>query len=309
MPESSLFEQIKNLDTEKTNPRTVNIDILDTHEVLVLINAEDKTVPHAVAEQIPNITKAVDIIVDRMKKGGRLIYFGAGTSGRLGVVDSSECPPTFGVDKTLVQACIAGGLPAIFTAQEGAEDSEKLGENDFNDKNPTPNDIVCGIAASGRTPYVLGALKAARKLGAATMMLTTVSEKKTDHLKDFCDVIIAPYVGPEVIAGSTRMKSGTAQKLVLNMLTTASMIKLGKTYGNVMVDLQLTNQKLKERAKRIIMDICACDYDRAAEALKLSHGKVKNAILMELAEISYEESISRLKEFDGSIKSALRNSR
>ncbi|MFW6276463.1 MAG: N-acetylmuramic acid 6-phosphate etherase, partial [Bacteroidota bacterium] len=253
------------------------------------------------------IAKAVDIISDAFRNGGRLFYFGAGTSGRLGIVDASECPPTFGSPPEMVQGIIAGGTNAIFKAQEGAEDNPAAGADEIDIRNIAPPDVVCGIAASGRTPFVKGALARAKEKGCFTILVTTIAEEHAQKLGMAANVFICPDVGPEAIAGSTRMKSGTAQKLVLNMLTTASMVKLGKTYGNVMVDLQLTNQKLKERSKRIIMDLCGCDYDRADELLKESGGHVKTALLMQLAGIDAAKAKAELKTNGGFIKKALYN--
>ena len=306
MQKNKLFTEITGLDTEKINQDTINIDVADTFAILNMINTEDQKVAFAVKEQIPYIAKAVDMVSNAFQNGGRLFYFGAGTSGRLGVVDASECPPTFGTSADMVQGIIAGGESAMFCSQEGAEDSEKSAEEEFVKHKINSKDIVCGIAASGRTPYVIGALKSAHKRRIKTIMITTISREHTKKLELISDVLICPYVGPEVIAGSTRMKSGTAQKLVLNMLSTASMIKIGKTFGNIMVDLQLTNQKLKERAKKIIMEISNCSYERATELLELSNGKVKTALLMELADVDNLTAEKMLFNKKGAIKKALR---
>lgn len=300
--EISIFEEITSLSTEQINPNTINIDLVETEEILRMINNEDKLVPFAVEKEIPNITKAVEIIVSSIKNGGRLIYVGAGTSGRLGVVDAAECPPTYGTDPNLVIGLIAGGREAMFVAQEGAEDNTNGAIEDLKGIQLTSKDVVVGIAASGRTPYVKSAVNFAKSMGCKTVMISTSKRQKVLEMGIKADVLITPEVGPEVIAGSTRMKSGTAQKLVLNMLTTASMIRLGKTYQNIMVDLQQTNQKLVERSKNIIMRICNVDYDKATELLTNSKGRVKNAIVMQLLNVDYEKSVELLEKSEGNIR-------
>jgi N-acetylmuramic acid 6-phosphate etherase len=237
--------------------------------------------------------------------GGRLFYIGAGTSGRLGIVDASECPPTFGTHPSMVQGIIAGGNEAMFSAQEGAEDSFENGAEIIREYGINAKDCVCGIAASGRTPFVRGALKEAKFIGAYTILITTNNREQLESWNIEVDTIIAPHVGPEVIAGSTRMKSGTAQKMILNMLTTAAMIRLGKSYGNIMVDLQLTNAKLHERAKKIIMEIAKLNYEEASELLKASGGHVKTAIIMSLTDIPFEKAKQLLEKANGYIKKAL----
>ena len=254
--------------TEQRNPASMDIDSRSTEEILVLVNNEDKKVALAVETQIPHIKKAVELVVDAFRNNGRLIYVGAGTSGRLGILDAVECPPTFGVDPEMIQGLIAGGEKAMFRAQEGAEDYEEKGARDIDNKNINKSDIVCGIAASLRTPYVVGAIKRAKQLGAHTLYVTT-NPRSSFYLPEFSDIAsvidiaICPEVGPEIIMGSTRMKSGTAQKLVLNMITTAAMIHLGKVYQNMMIDLKMTNLKLRERAKRIVMMITGVSYRRS----------------------------------------------
>jgi N-acetylmuramic acid 6-phosphate etherase len=306
MPESELFNEISSLETEQRNPKTENIDLASTEEILGLINDEDMTVAAAVREQIPNIAVAVDKIVESFKAGGRLFYFGAGTSGRLGIVDAAECPPTFGTDPEMVQCIIAGGKEAVFQAQEGAEDKPENGAKEIEKRNIKPPDIICGIAASGRTPFVKGALAEARNRGIFTILIATVPRDKATELGMEADVMICPVVGPEALTGSTRMKSGTAQKLVLNMLTTASMIRLGKTLGNVMVDLQLSNAKLRERAKRILMTLTGVDYDSAEKYLKESGGHVKTALVMLMTDAGVDEARARLEKADGFVKLALK---
>lgn len=304
MNEKVFFDEISKLDTEQINPETSQIDLLSTFDILRLINNEDKKVAIAVEAELPHIAQAVDIIANAFQNGGRLIYFGAGTSGRLGVVDASECPPTFGVPHEMVQGVIAGGEAAMFVAQEGAEDREEGALEYFNSLQITDKDVVCGIAASGRTPFVIGALKIAKELNIKRIMISTINRVNAKHLEQLADVLICPYVGSEVIAGSTRMKSGTAQKLVLNMLTTASMVKIGKTYNNIMVDLQLTNNKLKERAKRILMNIAEIDYEKAVELLAETNGNVKTALLMALCGINKSAAEESLRNANGKIKEA-----
>ena len=299
----SLFEEISKLTTEQRNPRSMEIDIKSTAEIIKIINDEDKLVPYAVEQELPYIEQAVEIIVKALKNGGRLLYFGAGTSGRLGVVDASECPPTFGTPYGMIEGFIAGGEAAMFRAQEGAEDKEENGAKEVVDANVTSKDVVCGIAASRRTPYVVGAVKKAKELGAKTLYVTTNPRKDFDI--EEVDVAICPYVGPEVVMGSTRMKSGTAQKLVLNMLTTASMIRLGKVYENMMIDLQMTNKKLVERSKKIVMTITGLSYDDAAVALENAKGHVKTALVMILAKVDYKEAKERLKSSDGFVRMAI----
>lgn len=299
----SLFEEISKLTTEQRNPRSMRIDISSTAEILKIINDEDKLVPYAVEQELPYIEQAVEIIVKALKSGGRLLYFGAGTSGRLGVVDASECPPTFGTPYGMIEGFIAGGEAAMFRAQEGAEDKEENGAKEVVDANVTSKDVVCGIAASRRTPYVVGAVKKAKELGAKTLYVTTNPRKDFD-IKEV-DVAICPYVGPEVVMGSTRMKSGTAQKLVLNMLTTASMIRLGKVYENMMIDLQMTNKKLVERSKKIVMTITGLSYDDASVALENAKGHVKTALVMILAKVDFKEAKDRLKLADGFVRRAI----
>ena len=306
MQDYSLFDEIINLSTEQINPETKNIDLASTQEILYLINKEDKKVPEAVEYEIPYIEQAVEIIYQSIREGGHLIYVGAGTSGRLGVIDAAECPPTFGTSPETVQAIIAGGNQAMFIAQEGAEDNEAQAIIDLNAKQLTSKDVICGIAASGRTPYVKSAINYAHSIGCKTIMITTSKREEVLARGINADVFICPFVGPEVIAGSTRMKSGTAQKLVLNMLTTATMIKLGKTYGNIMVDLQQTNKKLVERSKNIIMTICEVDYNQAGELLSRSNGNVKLAIRMGKSKLDKQSALELLNKADGKIRQALK---
>ncbi len=300
--QKALSEQLATLMTEQRNPVSREIDLESTDGILRIINSEDKKVALAVEKEIPYITQAVDIIVDSFKKGGRLLYFGAGTSGRLGVVDASECPPTFGTPQGMVSGFIAGGEAAMFKAQEGAEDNRELARNDVDAQSVGPNDTVCGIAASRRTPYVVAAVERAKERGARTLYVTT-NPRATFDLD--VDVAICPEVGPEVIMGSTRMKSGTAQKLVLNMLTTAAMVKLGKVYENMMVDLQLTNAKLVERSKRIIMMVTGVEYEVAAEYLEKSGGHVKTAIVMVANGMTRDEAKQCVERSNGFVRVAI----
>lgn len=298
-----LFDEIKGLATEQRNPRSTNIDTASVREILEIINTEDHRVPIAVREEIPYIEAAVEKIVAVFERGGRLFYAGAGTSGRLGVVDASECPPTFGTPPDMVQGLIAGGPAAIYAAQEGAEDYEERGADHLREVGVTGNDVVCGIAASRRTPYVVGALKYARDVLGATTMLITCNPRSSLDLD--VDVAICPVVGPEVVMGSTRMKSGTAQKLVLNMLTTTAMVRLGKTYENMMVDLQMTNKKLVERSRRIVMTVTGLDYDAAAEHLDAADGHVKTALVMILAGVTKDEAARRIQAANGFVRYAI----
>jgi N-acetylmuramic acid 6-phosphate etherase len=295
-------QELASLLTEQRNPRSREIDLESTDGILRIINSEDKLVPLAIEKELPHIALAVEFIVQSFRQGGRLLYFGAGTSGRLGVLDASECPPTFGVPPEMVVGVIAGGDAAVFRSQEGAEDDAAQAVRDVDSHNVRSVDVVCGIAASRRTPYVVAAVRRAKELGARTIYITT-NPRASFNLD--VDVAICPEVGPEVIMGSTRMKSGTAQKLVLNMLTTASMIKLGKVYENMMVDLQLTSQKLIERAKRIIMIVTGADYQTASAYLDRSGGHVKTAIVMIANNMTAAEARACLEQANGFVRVAI----
>ena len=306
----SLFDQLSILVTEHRNKQSVNIDSLSSAEVLSLINNEDKKVPRAVTKEIRYIARAVDMVVDAFKNGGRLIYIGAGTSGRLGILDASECPPTYGTDPELVQGIIAGGRRSVFRSQEGAEDKCANGVRDIRAKRVSSKDVVCGISASVHTPFVVASIQEAKRLGAKTIYVTTnprsvLKQREFAELYRAIDVAICPTVGPEVIMGSTRMKAGTAQKLVLNMITTTAMIRLGKVYKNMMVDLMMNSRKLRERAKRVLMIATGVDYDTATEVLASADGHVKTAIVMIRANISASEARRRLKNADGFVRKAL----
>lgn len=300
-----LFREIAALPTEQNNPVSARIDVASVQEILSIMNDEDAKIPAAVREELPAIEQAVDLIVAAFRSGGRLIYVGAGTSGRLGILDASECPPTFGTPPEMVQGIIAGGREAVFRSQEGAEDRPEDGASDLAALHVTSTDVVCGLAASGRTPYVVGALREAHNRGAATILVTTNTRAQLQQLDIPADIYICPQVGPEVVTGSTRLKSGTAQKLVLNMLTTASMIRLGKTYGNVMIDLQMTNNKLRERARRVVMEITGVSYDVAASTLETAGGHVKTALLMLLGGMSQETAREHLQAAEGFVRKAL----
>lgn len=291
-----------NLITEKSNNKSKDIDKKPTIEVLRIMNEEDKLVAYAVEKELPNIAKAVDGIIDTFNKGGRLIYIGAGTSGRLGVLDASECPPTFSTDKDQVIGIIAGGRKALTDAMEGAEDNFEAGEEELKKIKLSQIDTVVGIAASGNTPYVLGAINYANNIGAKTVGLSC---NENSMLSNIADIAITPIVGPEVITGSTRLKAGTAQKMVLNMLTTASMIGIGKVYNNLMVDLKPSNNKLIERSKRIIMEATGVGEKEAETYLKQSKNKPKVAIVMIETGYSYEEAVESLNKFGGSIYKAI----
>ncbi len=273
-------------------------------EIAHLINEEDQKVAPAVEEKIPVIARAIETVRESLSRGGRLIYAGAGTSGRLGVLDAAECPPTFGTDPERVQGVIAGGREAMFRAREGVEDHEENGREAMETFSLRPEDVVCGLAASGRTPFVHGALKEARKQGCKTMLVTTVPGSQV-NLE--VDLLIDVVVGPEVIMGSTRMKSATAQKMVLNMISTGAMIRLGKVYENVMVDLMLSNNKLRERARRIIMVFTGLDYEEAAEALQRSGGNVKTALVMVLGSVERTRAEELLDEHEGFVRKTIRN--
>ncbi len=298
-----LFAELSKLTTEQRNPRSMDVDARSTEEILKIINDEDKTVPYAVEKELPYIAQAVELVVKALKSGGRLLYFGAGTSGRLGVVDASECPPTFGTPYGMIDGFIAGGKEAMFRAQEGAEDYEENGAKEVLGTNVTSKDVICGIAASRRTPYVIGAVKKAKELGATTLYITC-NPRENFNIKEV-DVAICPHVGPEVIMGSTRMKSGTAQKLVLNMLTTTAMIRMGKVYENMMIDLQMTNKKLVERSKGIVMTITGVSYEEAAKYLQQADGHVKTALVMVKARVNAEEAHQRLLKADGFVRKAI----
>ncbi|MDH1169373.1 N-acetylmuramic acid 6-phosphate etherase [Pantoea agglomerans] len=288
--------------TEGRNPASQNIDELSTEAMLHVINDEDKKVALAVEAIVPQIAAAVDAICAAFQAGGRLIYCGAGTSGRLGILDASECPPTFGTPREQVIGLIAGGHTAILQAVENAEDNREQGAQDLKDIHFSRHDVLVGIAASGRTPYVLGALAYANELGATTVSLTC---NPGSTMSQVAAIALTPVVGPEVVTGSSRMKAGTAQKLVLNMLTTGSMIRSGKVYGNLMVDVEATNQKLVQRQVNIVMQATDCDDATASAALNACGGHCKTAILMVLADLAADEAKALLSQHQGFIRQAL----
>ena len=290
--------------TERRNPRTADIDLASPLEIVDLINAEDQTVPAAVAAEHAAIARAIELAEATFRRGGRLFYVGAGTSGRLGVLDASECPPTYGTDPEMVQGIIAGGPPALTRSQEGAEDRVESAAEDLARHGVRAGDFVVGIAASGTTPYVRHALAYARDVGARTA-LVACSPPPADTLQ-FVELPILVITGPEVVTGSTRMKAGTATKLVLNTITTGAMIRLGKTYGNLMVDLRATNAKLRDRSERILMEVCAIGRDRARELLATSGGVVKTAIVMHLLGVSRHSAERELENAGGVIRRAVR---
>jgi len=282
--------------TESANPRTREIDLVSTLEMVRLMAAEDALVADAVAREAVPIARAIDAIAERLQRGGRLIYIGAGTSGRLGALDAAEIPPTFSMAPDRVQALIAGGSRAITQSVEGAEDDADAGAHDIAGVNVTERDAVVGIAASGGTPYVLGGLKEAKRRGAYVAGVTC---NRPTPMEDVANPVIALLVGPEAIAGSTRLKAGTAQKMALNMLSTGVMIRLGKTYGNLMIDVQPTNAKLRDRARRIVESACNLSPEDAAAVLNRCNGEVKTALVSALADVSPEQARVRLQQANG----------
>ncbi|MGE0554955.1 MAG: N-acetylmuramic acid 6-phosphate etherase [Gemmatimonadales bacterium] len=289
--------------TERRNPRTIDIDLADPLEIVDLIAAEDATVPAAVARARGEIAAAIALVERSFRSGGRLLYVGAGTSGRLGVLDAAECPPTFGTDPAMVIGRIAGGLPALVRSAEGAEDDVNAGIAAMDDERVTERDTVIGIAASGGTPYVRAALGRAQALGASTALVACAEPPAV--LRDTCDVCIVVLTGPEVITGSTRMKAGTATKLVLNTITTGSMVRIGKTYGNLMVDLQAWSAKLVDRGERIVMEVAGCDREVARQAIDAAGGSVRTAIVMARTGAAREAAEAELAEHDHRVRKIL----
>jgi len=296
------MSQFDTLLTEQTNPASAAIDAVQTEEMLRIINAEDRKVAEAVGREIPAIARAVDEIVEALEQGGRLFYIGAGTSGRLGVLDASECPPTFSVSPGVVQGIIAGGEAALSRATEASEDDPASGARDLLARGFTGRDVLVALAASGRTPYALGAVAEARRLGAVTIGISCTPESE---LSRAAEIAITPLVGPEVVAGSTRLKAGTAQKLVLNMLSTGAFIRLGYVYGNLMVNVQPTNTKLQDRARRIISQASGVSYERAGELLEEAGNRVRTAIVMAKTGTDRAEAERRLAAVGGRISRAL----
>lgn len=292
----------QSLPTEAINPATLAIDKMPASEIVELMMMEDRKVLSAVQREKERIALGAEMIAEQLRKGGRLLFVGAGTSGRLGVLESAEMPPTFGTDQMLVQAIMAGGRPATFRAKEGVEDNFEEGARAITRLRPTRKDAVIGVSASGMTPFVRGALTRARKAGAKVLFVTC--DPKTE-LQTFVDLTIALAVGPEVIAGSTRLKAGTATKMVLNMLTTIAMVRIGKTYGNLMVDVRTGSEKLKDRARRIVNIVTGLDYAEAHGLLKRAHWNVKAALVMQKTGLSYTKAVSILRKADGSMRDAL----
>lgn len=294
--------ELQKIATEQRNPNTMNIDTLSTLDMVKLINQEDHRVADAVGEVTDKIAQAVDVIAEKLAAGGRLIYCGAGTSGRLGILDAVECPPTYSTDPETVQALMAGGYGAIFKAVEGAEDSKELGVEDMKNIHFSQKDVLVGIAASGRTPYVRGCMEYAKQLGAPTVAVTCCPGSELDR---FADIGIAPAPGPEVVTGSTRMKSGTAQKMVLNMLSTGAMIKLGKVYGNLMVDVKPSNEKLIRRCVTIVCSAAECTEAEATKALEACSYRPKVAIVMVLRGVNADTACAMLQKAEGRIAKVL----
>ena len=292
-----------NLATEKNNPASAHIDEMTTLDMITLINREDQKAALSLGPILPQIAAAVDLIADRLRRGGRLIYCGAGTSGRLGVLDAAECPPTYGTDPRQVTAIIAGGRPAMFAAQEGAEDNKDAAVADLQELQLSRTDGLVGLSASGRAPYVVSALRYARAQGAATV---SVACSPDSVIARAADISLTAVPGPEIIAGSTRLKAGTVQKLILNMLSTGAMIRLGKVFGNRMVDLQATNEKLAERARRIVSEVTDCPAEESAHLLDKAGGSAKLAILLGLSKLSPEDARRILQKTGGHLKAALR---
>ena len=298
----NLLQTLSTLITEQRNPNSMHVDSLSALEIVRLMNEEDKQVPLAIEKCLPQIAQAVECIVAAFQQGGRLVYIGAGTSGRLGVLDASECPPTFGVSPEMVKGIIAGGERALRHPIEGAEDSKAQAVVDLQTIQFSSKDVLVGIAASGRTPYVIGALEYAKSLGSATV---SIASNPNSAMANIVDIAIDTVVGPEVLTGSSRLKSGTAQKLVLNMLTTASMILMGKCYQNLMVDVQASNEKLKARAIRIVMQATDCDKALAEETLKLADQNAKLAIMMILSGLDRAQAEALLEKHQGKLQLAL----
>lgn len=298
MAEQDLLKTLGQLITEQRNPNSMQIDTLSAYEIVQIINNEDKQVPLVIEKVLPQIAQAVEKIVEAFQQGGRLVYIGAGTSGRLGVLDASECPPTFGVSPEMVKGIIAGGERALRHPIEGAEDNKEAGKQDLQAVEFSQKDVLVGIAASGRTPYVLGALAYAKQLGATTV---SIASNSNSAMSQIADIVIDTVVGAEVLTGSSRMKSGTAQKLVLNMLTTASMILIGKCYQNLMVDVQASNQKLVARAIRIVMQATECSREIAETTLALAENNAKLAIMMILADLDKDGAEQLLSQQQGKI--------
>lgn len=296
-----LKDELKTLSTEKRNTKTMCLDALSIHDVLTIMNEEDTNVLATIHNAIPKIEQAIEVVVERLKRGGRLIYIGAGTSGRMGIMDAVECVPTFSTTDEVI-ALMAGGNQAFVKAVEGAEDSIELAKTELEAIHLTSDDVVMGIAASGRTPYVIGGLLYAQQKQAATIALSCNEQAK---ISAYADVAIEVNAGAEILSGSTRLKAGTCQKIILNMISTVSMIQMGKVYGNLMVDMKATNDKLKERSKKMVMEATDCTYDTANETLQLADQNIKVAILMILTNCTKKDAEARLKENAGFVRKAI----
>lgn len=298
-----MLNDLSKLITEQRNPKSIDIDLKSTEEILQIFHEEDRKALDAVKAESASIAQGITLITEAFRQGGRLFYIGAGTSGRLGVLDASECPPTFSTPPSMIQGIIAGGDQALRRSVEAAEDKPDAGAQALRDHRVTHQDVVVGIAGSGRTPYVLGALEEAYRIGAKTIFLCCTPP--ADNLKMFVDVFIVPVVGAEIITGSTRLKTGTATKLVLNMLTTVSMIQIGKVHNNLMIDIQASNAKLIDRGARIIMEIAGTDYATAQTMLERADGSAKTAIVMLLKEVNHTEAVALLEKNDGFLRRVL----
>ena len=293
---------LEQLTTESSNPAAADVDRLSSLEIVQLMNQEDASIAAAVASQADSIAQAIDVITDRISRNGRLIYIGAGTSGRLGVLDASECPPTFSTPAEMVVGLIAGGPAALSRSIEGAEDDPQVGEDDLRQVELSSDDVLVGIASSGRTPYVIGGLQYGQSLGTFTIGLSC---NRDSLLEDACQLMIVPVVGAEILTGSTRLKAGTATKMVLNMLTTGAMIRLGKTYGNLMVDLNASNTKLVDRALRITGELTGLDQQAASELLETCDGELKTAIVVHSCSVTAQQARARLAESGGQLREAM----
>lgn len=298
----TLMIQLDKLSTERHNPKTTELDMMSVTEILHIMNEEDQKVANAITTILPKIESAIEIVYEKLTAQGRLFYMGAGTSGRLGLLDAVECPPTFSTDPNMVQAVLAGGIDAVMVAVEGAEDNFDLGIADLIDKKFSSNDVVIGIAASGRTPYVAGGLSYAQSIGAKTISLTSNTESL---ISTYADVAIEVDTGPEILTGSTRLKAATAHKMVLNMISTVAMIRLGKVYKNLMVDVRASNHKLQERAKKIVCEATGFTYEEAELALEETEYNVKQAIIMILTKTSAQEAAILLQKANGKVRLAI----
>ncbi len=296
------MERMTKLTTEDYHPESANLDLMSIAEIVQLMNEDDGKIPHAITKVLPEIEQAIEVVVNKMKSGGRLFYIGAGTSGRIGLLDAVECPPTFSTSPALVQAILAGGSDAVMVAIEGAEDDLNLGKVELEKQQLGSQDVVIGIAASGRTPFVKGALVYARQIGAQTISLTSNPQS---IISDYADIAIEVITGPEILTGSTRLKAATAHKQILNMITTTTMIKLGKVYKNLMVDVHASNFKLRERAKKIVCEATNVSYEQAEEILEQTNYQVKLAIVMLLTDSTLDEAETLLSQTEGHVRTAV----